>query len=96
MPQKGKHRPPQRKEKKTPSAAPIAAAQTTAQKTVPAAATTTAPVKVAGRSTPQTVAAFTQARYPFIGSEIKMIGIIAAVIVIVLVILAFVLPPMLS
>jgi hypothetical protein len=54
------------------------------------------PVKVGARSgAPQSAAAFTQARYPFIASEMKTIGIITAAIIVVLVVLAFVLPPLL-
>jgi hypothetical protein len=97
MPQKGKHRPPHRKEKKQ-HGVPVTQAQQaqTQQAQMVPPAVSTGPVKVGGRSnTAQTPAAFSQARYPFIGAELKFIGIITIAIIAVLVILAFVLPPLL-
>jgi len=94
MPQKGKHRPPHRKEKKqrvaqAPAPAQTQPAQTQSPTSIPS------PVKVARTATLQSAAAFTQARFPFIGAELKLIGSIAAALIIVLVILAIVLPPLL-
>jgi len=94
MPQKGKHRPPHRQEKKQRTA-PVAPAQTQ-QSPIQTPTPRVTPVKVGVRSgTPQSAAAFTQARFPFIGAELKLIGIIALALIIVLIVLAIVLPPLL-
>jgi len=99
MPQKGKHKPPHRREKKQRTAA----ATTSVQKTVkqPAAAAPrpapdqtsgVTPVKVAKVAPAQTVASLTQSRYPYLASELKWIGIIFAFIFVLLIILAIFLP----
>jgi|WetSurMetagenome_2_1015567.scaffolds.fasta_scaffold00611_23 hypothetical protein len=97
MPQKGKHRPPHHKEKKQHAVPATQSQQAQAQQAQMAAPVASAmPVKVGVRwNVAQTPAAFTQARYPFIGAELKFIGIISVAIIGILVILAFVLPPLL-
>jgi len=99
MPQKGKHRPPHRQEKKQRAAATTAPLQKTVQppaagaiKAAPAQPSGVTPVKVAKVAPAQTVASLTQSRYPYLSSELKWIGLIFLCIFIVLVVLAVFLP----
>lgn len=99
MPQKGKHRPPHRREKKQHTRVPVQNTQT-ATKTTEAPHAAAVPkaspaAKVTGRTgyTGQTSASLTKARYPYLISEMKWIGIVAATIIILLIILAVVIPP---
>jgi len=90
MPHKGKRRQPRRHIAKTQEV-DVSRPQPPGEKQPEKTAT---PVKIATRQT-QTPVAFSQARHPYLGAELKKITILTAVILVILVLLAIFLPGLL-
>ena len=101
MPQKGKYRPSQRREKKQGEkpAQNINPADSQATQPVvapeprPVAAATRTTVKIPGKPGAGPQLPMAKERYPYLSRELKWIGIIAIGLVIVLIVLAIVIPP---
>lgn len=99
MPQKGKHRPPHRREKRQRTRTPAQNVQEISANETSTAASASKPAPAAKLTSRQAYtghgsASLTKARYPFLATELKWIGIVAAVIIVVLIILAIVVPPL--
>jgi len=98
MPHKPKHRQLHRREKKHHVAPPVALPQTLetgASQAVPPTFKATVAKPKTGAPV-QSIAAIGAARYPYMTSEIKWIGIFAGIVVVILIILALVLPRFIS
>ena len=98
MPHKSKHKQQFRKQPAAPAAQPVSAAvpgttpATTPMVKTAAATVRPATVKPRAGATPHSLAAIGPARYPFLTSEIKWIGIFAVIIIVFMAILKVILP----
>jgi hypothetical protein len=90
MPHKSKHKQQFRKQQTATATMPVTETTGAAPEVSPAVKA--AVIKPRPGATAQSLAAINASRYPFLTSEVKWIGILAGIVVVILIILKIILP----